>query len=102
MARIETEENKVQYKEPLRLDERVTEKTDRSHQIRRPGIPSEKPVLEIRLSETGDPVGEISLDENAETWTEFWGDVRIPDGVSALYFVYHGSDFVQMKDIIFL
>lgn len=101
MARIETEDNKVQYKGPLRLDERVTEKADRHHQIRRPGMPSEQPVLEIRLTETGDPVGEILLDENAEEWTKFWGNAEIPDGESALYFVYHGTQRIQLRDICF-
>lgn len=101
MARIETEDNKVQYKGPLRLDERVTEKADRHHQIRRPGMPSEQPVLEIRLTETGDPVGEISLDENAEEWTKFWGNAEIPDGESALYFVYHGNPSIQLINILF-
>jgi len=100
-VRSENERNKVHYKGPFRLDERVTSTTDRSHQIRRPGTPSEQPILEIRLSETGDSMGEIPLNESTEEWTEFWGNVRIPDGVSALYIVYHGNKSIQLKDIIF-
>lgn len=97
-ARIEAAENKVVYNGPIRIDERcVSDDTDK---VRTEMHPNTSPVLEIYLKENGEKVGEISIGNSAE-WTEYRSDVKIPDGVHALYFVYHGSEKIQLKAIAF-
>lgn len=102
VARMETPQNKVDYSGQMRLDDRSAEFEYKGHPIRRPGIPSEEPVLEIRLEETGDAIAMLTLDgENAE-WSEYLTEVSIPDGTYPLFFVYHGKSSIQIKDIILL
>lgn len=97
-ARIETAENKVVYTGPVRVDERcVSDDTDK---IRREMHPNTSPVLEIYLEENGVKVGEISIGNSAE-WTEYKTNVNIQDGIHALYFVYRGTNKIQLKDFSF-
>lgn len=97
-ARIETAENKVVYNGPIRIDERCV--SDDKDEVRTEKHADTAPVLEIYLEENGEKVGEISIGNSAE-WTEYRFDVKIPDGVHALYFVYHGSEKIQLKEIAF-
>lgn len=97
-ARIETAENKVVYSGPIRIDERCV--SDDKDEVRTEKHADTAPVLEIYLEENGEKVGEISIGNSAE-WTEYRSDVKIPDGVHALYFVYHGSEKIQLKEIAF-
>ena len=97
-ARIETAENKVVYTGPVRVDERCV--SDDKDEVRTEKHADTAPVLEIYLEENGEKVGEISIGNSAE-WTEYRFDVKIPDGVHALYFVYHGSEKIQLKEIAF-
>lgn len=97
-ARIETAENKVVYNGPIRIDERCV--SDDKDEVRTEKHADTAPVLEIYLEENGEKVGEISIGNSAE-WTEYRSDVKIPDGVHALYFVYHGSEKIQLKEIAF-
>ena len=97
-ARIETAENKVVYNGPIRIDERCV--SDDKDEVRTEKHADTAPVLEIYLEENGEKIGEISIGNSAE-WTEYRSDVKIPDGVHALYFVYHGSEKIQLKEIAF-
>ncbi len=97
-ARIEAAENKVVYNGPIRIDERCV--SDDKDEVRTEKHADIAPVLEIYLEENGEKVGEISIGNSAE-WTEYRSDVKIPDGVHALYFVYHGSEKIQLKEIAF-
>ncbi len=97
-ARIETAENKVVYSGPIRIDERCV--SDDKDEVRTEKHADTAPVLEIYLKGNGEKVGEISIGNSAE-WTEYRSDVKIPDGVHALYFVYHGSEKIQLKEIAF-
>lgn len=97
-ARIEAAENKVVYSGPIRIDERCV--SDDKDEVRTEKHADTAPVLEIYLEENGEKVGEISIGNSAE-WTEYRSDVKIPDGVHALYFVYHGSEKIQLKEIAF-
>ncbi len=97
-ARIEAAENKVVYNGPIRIDERCV--SDDKDEVRTEKHADTAPVLEIYLEENGEKVGEISIGNSAE-WTEYRSDVKIPDGVHALYFVYHGSKKIQLKEIAF-
>lgn len=97
-ARIETAENKVVYNGPIRIDERCV--SDDKDEVRTEKHADTAPVLEIYLEENGEKVGEISIGNSAE-WTEYRSDVKIPDGVHALYFAYHGSEKIQLKEIAF-
>lgn len=97
-ARIEAAENKVVYSGPIRIDERCV--SDDKDEVRTEKHADTAPVLEIYLKENGKKVGEISIGNSAE-WTEYRSDVKIPDGVHALYFVYHGSEKIQLKEIAF-
>ena len=97
-ARIETAENKVVYTGPVRVDERcVSDDTDK---IRREMLLNTSPVLEIYFEENGVKVGEISIGNSAE-WTEYKTNVNIQDGIHALYFVYRGTNKIQLKDFSF-
>lgn len=97
-ARIEAAENKVVYNGPIRIDERCV--SDDKDEVRTEKHADTAPVLEIYLEENGEKAGEISIGNSAE-WTEYRSDVKIPDGVHALYFVYHGSGKIQLKEIAF-
>lgn len=97
-ARIEAAENKVVYNGPIRIDERCV--SDDKDEVRTEKHADTAPVLEIYLEENGEKIGEISIGNSAE-WTEYRSDVKIPDGVHALYFVYHGSEKIQLKEIAF-
>lgn len=97
-ARIEAAENKVVYNGPIRIDERCV--SDDKDEVRTEKHADTAPVLEIYLEENGEKVGEISIGNSAE-WTEYRSDEKIPDGVHALYFVYHGSEKIQLKEIAF-
>ena len=97
-ARIETAENKVVYSGPIRIDERCV--SDDKDEVRTEKHADTAPMLEIYLKKNGEKVGEISIGNSAE-WTEYRSDVKIPDGVHALYFVYHGSEKIQLKEIAF-
>ena len=54
----------------------------------------------MRLEEKGPKIGEISIGTSAE-WTEYRTSINIPDGVHALFFVYHGTEKIQIKEIAF-
>lgn len=97
-ARIETAENKVVYSGPIRIDERCV--SNDKDEARTEKHADTAPVLEIYFKGNGEKVGEISIGNSAE-WTEYRSDVKIPDGVHALYFVYHGSEKIQLKEIAF-
>lgn len=97
-ARIEAAENKVVYNGPIRIDERCV--SDDKDEVRTEKHADTAPVLEIYLEENGEKAGEISIGNSAE-WTEYRSDVKIPDGVHALYFVYHGLEKIQLKEIAF-
>ena len=101
IARIEDETNQVVYDGPLRVDIRTQEFRFRDHTIRRPGMPTQEPQLEIRLSETGDAVATIRLDEADNQWQCYSADVDIPDGIHPIYLVYHGEKRIQLRELIF-
>lgn len=101
IARIEDETNRVVYDGPLRVDIRTQEFRFRDHTIRRPGMPTQEPQLEIRLSETGDAVATIRLDEADNQWQCYSADVDIPDGIHPIYLVYHGEERIQLRELVF-
>ncbi len=47
-------------------------------------------AFELRLSPWGEALGEIKV-SNTNIWTKFSADIKIPDGIHALYFVYKGA-----------
>jgi hypothetical protein len=47
-------------------------------------------VFEIKTAWDGPVLGEIPI-QFANIWTEYSADIRIPDGVQALYFTYKGE-----------
>lgn len=59
--------------------------------------------FEVRLTEHGESAGRIELsdarDRTEPIWRESAGYVDIPDGVHALYLIYHGTTRVQLKTI---
>lgn len=58
-------------------------------------------VLEIRLSEKGEPAAAISLAQLGDQWKEYTTGIDVTDGVYPVYFVYHGSGTIQLKEIFF-
>jgi len=55
-------------------------------------------TLEVRIEEDGPVVGVIKL-EACEEWTDFTGEVEIPDGVHGLFLTYKGNPQVQILKI---
>lgn len=101
-ARTETEQNLVKSNAPERRDERSEDSLKKTNgSIRRPGIKSKEPMLEIRLEETGDSIGEIKLDAQNDSWSTYSVNVGRIEGTHPLYFVYHGEQNIQIKDIEF-
>ena len=102
VARMETEDNLPKFDCPARMDERSEESLKSKKTIMKPGKPTTEPVIEIRLTETGDAVAYIKPDESfADTWKEISVSIPSVDGVNGLYFIYHGIHNIQIKDIIF-
>ena len=97
-ARMETPENKVVYNGPLRVDVRCME--DQPIAKENDSAKYRDPVLEIRLEENGPAIGEIALGNSAE-WTEYRAEIPVVTGVHALFFVYHGCQKIQLKEILF-
>ena len=56
--------------------------------------------FEVRLSIDGPAVGSISVEAESGDWKEATGEVSIPEGVHALYFVYHGKGMVRLRELI--
>lgn len=97
-ARIETPENKVVYNGPLRVDVRCMD--DQPVAKDNNAVEYRKPSLEIRLEENGPAIGEIAIGNSFE-WTDYRADIPVVNGVHALFFVYHGSEKIQLKEILF-
>ena len=55
-------------------------------------------ILEVRLVEDGPVVGTIKLEETDE-WTEFTGDITVPDGTAGLFLTYKGNPQIQLLTI---
>ena len=98
VARMETEENIAKFDVPIRLDERgqVLEK-----KVELPT--TDECYFDVRLSVDGESCGKIYLEQSDDPtcWKQFCATVQIPDGVHALYLVYHGNKKCQLKDIEF-
>lgn len=47
-------------------------------------------TFDVRTTWDGETLGTIKI-EGTNVWQEFGADIAIPDGVHALYFVYHGA-----------
>ena len=59
-------------------------------------------VFEVKLAWDGEVLARIPV-RNSNVWLESTAEVRIPDGIHALYFTYRGSgDHIQLKSFAFL
>lgn len=97
VARLEDDTNHVIYQGPVRMDERVEEQP-KEHTILRPGEATKEPVVEIRLSETGEEIGRIYLTRD-NNWRLYETKVEAITGKTGLFFVYHGEVNIQIKEI---
>ncbi|MBQ1598785.1 MAG: family 43 glycosylhydrolase [Lachnospiraceae bacterium] len=95
-ARMDTGDNHVSFTGPARTDQRSAQFSATGHTIKEPGIPSEEPKLEIRLTEEGPSIGEIDLKGLKEDWQDFSALLPFPEGIFPLYFVYHGKEPIQL------
>ena len=129
-ARIETEENRVVYSGPIRIDERGTgEVSPLGTGVKGENGDGAGCCFEICLEPDGEAYGRIEIGEASEVdmireaseksyedtgdgkdkkdgenglnWHKYSCDVDIPDGVHALYLIYHGGRKVQLKEIVF-
>lgn len=98
VARIESEQNKVIYEGPVRIDERCEDAALAAQADKTQAYP--EAVLEIRLEEHGPKIGEIAIEPDIE-WTEYRAQIQTLSGVHGLFLVYHGSKKIQLKEIIF-
>jgi arabinoxylan arabinofuranohydrolase len=55
--------------------------------------------FEVKTAWDGEVLGTIPV-HFANIWTEFWSDIRIPDGVHALYFTYRGTGSASLGSFI--
>lgn len=100
VARMECDDNKPQYNGPIRVDERQEEFEFAGHKIKNPGVTSEAPMFEIRITEDGEAVGFIKLNPDSYDWKEYGCEINLDDGIYPLFFVYHGNNKVQLQQII--
>lgn len=119
-ARWETEQNRVVFNGPVRIDERcekdsesleekLSEKMNRQSAKETDAVP----YVEIRLKENGAAVAKIMLGNEAQgdfesdkkeddfVWREYLSDVSVSKGQHALYLIYHGEKNIQLKEIFF-
>lgn len=54
-------------------------------------------TIEIRTKWDGEIVGSVKT-RSANRWTDFTAEVNIPDGVHALYFTFHGSGDMSLRE----
>ena len=99
VARFETDENRVVFDGPVRIDERSEEdaKILAARDASRAVTGTER-YLDICLDIDGDPIARIDIPENGE-WERYTAGVKIADGIYPLYFKYHGPDRIQIRDI---
>ncbi len=93
--RDDNDENRLQYDGPIRVDGRANienyDEFDMSY---------DKDIIKISLSEDGDVIGEVEIPD-LPNWTFITGDVKIPDGVNALFLRYTGNKKIQIKTVRF-
>ena len=53
-------------------------------------------TFEIKTEPGGSPAGEVTVSDTAGVWKDFEADIRIPDGVHALYLIYHGEGTARL------
>jgi hypothetical protein len=95
-VRSETDENRVVFNGPIRLDERCESgEADAAEEK------NSQMYIDIKLNPEGETVGKIILDA-ADKWKEYQATVKIPDGESGLYFICHGSGCIQIKGFRFV
>ena len=125
LARFETDENRVVFDGPFRVDDRCLLDEAKCHEMEDKATGKDKrdvgsqentcyengrrdeekccdSFLDIKTKLDGDVVGRINISDDSLTWNKFLTAVNIPDGVGALYFIYHGSRKIQMKEIIIM
>lgn len=71
--------------------------------VRRIGIRTRTYIhgdFEVRTSIDGEVLGRITVD-SSNFWEDYFADIKIPDGVGALYLKFVGSGCGQLKTIIF-
>lgn len=103
VIRKETEKNKVRQDAPARKDERCEVEAARCMTAENSSELPTRAYFDILNAEKGEPVGKIPVpDELSGEWESLFAKVDIPDGIHPLYFVYHGKDAVQMKEIEFI
>jgi hypothetical protein len=54
-----------------------------------------KGYLEVKTSWDGEPLGKIDI-VSSNIWKEFSSNIKIPDGIQALYFLYRGTGNVTL------
>ena len=119
-ARAETPENLVVLDVPLRLDERCDEKgferavgddadknTGMGGSAGTGGIDGDRGniagTIELRLEPDGESVGRLAVPvtDDPFAWLTCECKVNIPDGIHALYLIYHGAQKIQLNEIVF-
>lgn len=106
VARVENEDNKVVYTGPVRLDERCLASEASLNSKRAETEAKGEAYFEIRLQPQGEEIARINVpsdeQENPLEWLTLMTAVDIPQGVYPLYFIYHGTNGVQLKEIFFV
>lgn len=98
--RIDAPFNKTAYDGPLRQDERCFDEERRIKDFisKRKKFNGEKAYLEIRTKIDGEEKGRIEIDKDSSDWKTYSANVKIENGISALYFIYHGNTKLQMLE----
>lgn len=115
VVRKETDSNRVVYEGPLRVDERC--QSDAEAILKKePGQAvssretmkddgKEQAYFEIRLAENGPGVAKILLDDVKDSadmiWKTYETSFLVSEGTYPMYFVYHGQERVQLREIVF-
>lgn len=108
VVRKETEENRVVFDGPIRVDERCEkdESAIKTEKKRSDITKEEVPYFEVRTLEDGNEVARIELktildETNALSWTTCWTEIPEWNETKAVYLIYHGMEKLQLKEICF-
>lgn len=94
--RDDNEDNRLKYDGPIRVDHRAN--IENYNEDKKTSYSED--TIEISLSEGGEAVGKVTVPDLAN-WTDIQAEVKIPDGVNALFLRYTGNKSIQLKNIAF-
>lgn len=57
-------------------------------------------MIEVRTTKDGEVYGTTSLHLSSEAWSKVKTEVRLPDGISALYLTFCGTGVIDFAEFV--